>query len=392
VRTGELADQVSCTTHASISELTARDFDGLSTPAGIYGARGWLEACERLAPGPTRYVVARDRSGAIVGIVPLFLLPAAAAAGFYDPAVTLGTEQAAPLRGSVLVVGARAGYLTGWALAGGSAGRPAVLRALFEATAQEGVALGAACLTVQYLPRDQAQLLVQTGLVDAGELALQACDLALDLPGDGFDDYAAGLSASRRSTVRRDVAASAAAGHVAETMPLSAALDFAPELLANVQRRHGGPADVAAMRAALENQAASLDDLSVVFLVRGAAGDPVAYSLAYAFGDTLYARLAGLRHDAAEGSGAYFRATYYEPIRHAYRIGARTVHLGIGSLRPKLLRGGRPRELYALFRGGDGGRVPAATVAAASARNAAAFREEAGQLAPAPLAERLAPA
>jgi hypothetical protein len=385
-----------CEVRESIAGLAEPDFAGLRAPAGLYGSRGWLEACERLAPGPVRYVVAAS-GGDVAGVVPLFLLPSRSAAGLYDPVPLLGRAGEALGGEPLAVAGARAGYLTGWAVAGGGQARLETLNALLKAAAREARECGAGRLSVQYLPRPEAQLVLDTGLVAAEELVLQDYDTSIDLPGDEFEDYVKSLAASRRSTVRRDLNASAAAGHTVETMRLSESLAFAPELLANVQRRHHGSADVAFMRTMLENQATSLDDLSVVFAVRDPAGEPVAYSLAYRFGDTLYARLAGLRHDLAIGTGAYFRCTYYEPIRYAYRRGLRCVHLGIGSLRPKLLRGGRPRELYGIFRGADGRRLSDREAHAASARTAAAFAEQAGGLSPrragadAPSAARLPP-
>jgi hypothetical protein len=148
-------------TRSSIADLSPGDFEGLRTLAGIYGWRGWLEACERLAPGPVRYVVARER-GRVVGIVPLFLLPSTAGAGFYSPAGALGPKTAGALGESLLVAGARAGYLTGWAVAPAASNPPArILASLLAAAAAEGIALNAGCLTAQYLPRSEAELLVK---------------------------------------------------------------------------------------------------------------------------------------------------------------------------------------------------------------------------------------
>jgi hypothetical protein len=52
----------------------------------------------------------------------------------------------------------------------------------------------------------------------------------------------------------------------------------------------------------------------------------------------------------------------------------------VGSLRPKVLRGGRLDELYAVFRDRDRRRLPPRLAAASSRRNATAVGAELGSL------------
>lgn len=360
-------------------EAVEIDWDGLRTPAGLYQSREWLEACERLAPGPVRFVTAHSAGGVAVAVLPLFLLPASDA-GLYHPSFTLAAEDAtwiAPAR--VLVAGPRAGYRTGFSIAREQAGRGAeILLALLAAADEIVDELDADLMTVQYLPRSEAELVVGTGLVDAAEIVLQTCEARFDLAGTSFDDYLAGLSSSRRSVVRRDLAAFETAGFEIERLRLSEAEDFTTRLLVRLHDRHGG-LDEESAHAMIANQTASLDDLSVVFAALDPDGAAVAYSLAYVWEDSIYLRFVGLDHDRSEPSGAYFEVAYYAPIRYAYEHGLRTVHLGVGSLRPKVLRGGRLDELYAVFRG-PGRRLPASLATASSRRNAAAVGAELGPL------------
>src|SRR5437660_995136 len=79
---------------------------------------------------------------------------------------------------------------------------------------------------------------------------------------------------------------------------LSEALDFASELMGRVQDRHGRPIEASLLRRMLATQARSLDQASLlVASYRGAR--PIACSLSYLDGDTLYLRAAGLDHAAA---------------------------------------------------------------------------------------------
>jgi uncharacterized protein len=377
------ADLPACQVVDSLAAVDV-DWGRLSTPAGLYQSREWLDVCERMAPGPARYVVARSEAGAPLAFLPLFLLPAADA-GIYDPVASLGPELAAQVgRDPVLVVGARSGYRTGFAfdraLVPGR--RPAALASLLLAADGVGAELGAEAMTLQYLLAEEAALLARTGMVDAAELVLQLCEVEVELVGRSFDDYVRSLSSRRRATVRRDVAAFAGSGLRAGRMRLSEALDFGPRLLARLVESHGGGVDEEQARAMLTSQAASLDRVSHVFVAHDDEGEVAAYSVAYEWDDVLYLRFVGLDHERAEPAGAYFEVAYYAPLRLAYEHGLSTVHLGVGSFRPKVLRGGRLRELFGAFLGREGRRLSPEAARSASARNAADLATELGDLLP----------
>jgi uncharacterized protein len=357
------------------------DWSTLRTPSGLYASREWLEVCERVAAGPVRFVVARARSGRAAGLLPVFVLPPSSA-GIYAPQATLTPELARDMgsRG-VLLAGAAGGYRTGFALADGAGAPDAVILASLLMAA-DGLAtdLEADCFTAQYLPRSQAELLVRTQTVGPDELVFQTCEVLVELAGRSFDDHVAALSARRRSTVRRDLAAFSRAGLHVEELRLSDALGFAPQLFVQLKEHHRSGLDETEARDYLEVQARSLDHLSVVFAARAQAGETAAYAVAFRWGDMLFVRLVGLDYGLAEPAAAYFQVAYYEPLRYAYEHGLSAVHFGIKSLRPKVLRGGRLEELYGVFRGRGGERLPPRVVAEASSRNAAAVADELGPL------------
>ena len=61
---------------------------------------------------------------------------------------------------------------------------------------------------------------------------------------------------------------------------------------------------------------------------------------------TLAVRAAGFAYERLRGAAEYFNLIYYRPIRWAYEHGVRQIHLGIGSLHTKTLRGGRLAPLW----------------------------------------------
>lgn len=333
-----------------------------------------------------RYVVARGDSGATLGVLPLFLAPAARA-GLYDPAATLGDDLAAAVGASpVLLAGNCSGYRTGFAVARDARRRaPEVVASMLWAADRAADGLGAGSMTLQYMPRAQADVLVRTGLVDAGEVVLQDCDASFELAGGGFDDFVAALPRHRRKSVRRDARVFAGAGLRVERASLSDALPFAARLFVRLKEHHGAVVAEDDARAWLEAQARALDDASVVFAARAPDGDVVAYALTYEWDDVLLVRAVGLDYDRAVPSAAYFHVTYYEPLRYAYERGLRVVHVGISSLRPKVLRGGRIGELYGVFRGRGAARLDRASAAATSARSATRVRADLGPVTAGPV-------
>lgn len=350
----------------------------LSGLAGVYASRGWLAAMERLTPGGAHYVVAAE-GGRVLGVLPVYLLDPAAA-GHYHPRLAFGLPD--EVDGPIAVLGGRAGYTSGWMLDGEPAAWSAVVAALLASAAELARGLGADLISAQYLTAPDAALLARTGLVRPGEVIAHSALAAIELPGAGFGHYVASLSAGRRSMVRRDLARFAASGLRLGACRLSEALDYAPRLLASVAAKHGGTPDVDRMRGALLEQVAELDEISTVVFAAPPDGEPVAYSLSYAYGDTLFVRLAGLDHARAEAAAAYFITTYYEPIRLAYRLGLPRVQIGIASYRPKVLRGAALSPLYGVLRGRGGAPLAADRRAAVQAWLLRALQEDLGGLAP----------
>jgi predicted N-acyltransferase len=173
----------------------------------------------------------------------------------------------------------------------------------------------------------------------------------LVLPGNCFDDYCASLTNSQRHTVRRDSQRFAASGCTLHTTRLSESLSYSPQLLNNVQQRHGVGGRTAQYRQLLQAQAKWLDRYGVVVTSRGPEGEPISFSLSYIVDDTVHVRMSGMEYSRARETGSYFHTGYYAPIRLAYKHGISSVELGLGSFEAKLNRGALLEPLYGFFAG-----------------------------------------
>ena len=339
-----------------LAELSDAPWDALRGAAGLYQHRGWWAATADMATGPVRYVSAWHTDEGCCGVVPLYLFPPSVEAGAYDPRFTLGVDIAETLgvadRFSVL--GGRVGYLTRWTVSCPLSERASVISTIVSGAGRACADLEASLLSIQFLPRDDAQVLVNTGLVRDEELVPQTMSAQINLPGITFGDYLSELSAARRSIVRRDLDQFEASGLRLVSSRLSEALDYAPRLLANTQAHHGMPAEVELIHRILTAQAHHLDTASLALAAVDPDGAVVACSLSYIVDAAVYVRVVGLDYARSIASAAYFVTAYYGPIREAYRRGLRTVHLGIASLRPKVLRGASLEPLFGVFRRRDG--------------------------------------
>ncbi|MFJ8387843.1 GNAT family N-acetyltransferase [Streptomyces sp. NPDC094438] len=172
-------------------------------------------------------------------------------------------------------------------------------------------------------------------------------DAGIPLPGSTFDDYLAGLPSKRRVTIRRQRRAFAEAGYELRTLRLSECADAAGALAAQLQARHGHPADPAFMAGLLHDRADGMADTGTV-LAAYTGGQMVAFSLFYRHADTVWLRSTGYDYARLRGAHEYFNLVYYLPIDHAYAHGATALHLGMESLRAKTLRGAVTSPLWAI--------------------------------------------
>jgi hypothetical protein len=208
--------------------------------------------------------------------------------------------------------------------------------ALVDAVEGQGLVVG-----FGYLPPEAGSLLGElrrrgyaTGVVSV--------TTRLDLPGDSFEDYLAGLSGRRRGQVRHEVRCFTQAGGaidhasgsgVVEQLPLIARLENA------LQRAHGYAANDE-MYLALNRTFADLFGPSLHLLRASLHGEPVATVTLLQAGDDLVVRAFGAA-DSPEVRAAvvYFNLVYYASIALGQRLGVRRIWFGTSTLEAKRGRG-----------------------------------------------------
>jgi predicted N-acyltransferase len=322
-----------------ILDIPAAEWDALASPAGLYLSHRWLAAQQHDPTAQARYalVYGEDR---LIAAAPLYVVDT-------EPNSLYRVHEIVPGRtpGRTLLAGARRGYLNAPLL--DSRLTPARRREALRHLVTTAVSLAAA--------EDAQPWWLYVTDSEAAELA-EVCgttpvqltqDARLPLPGSTFDDYLAGLPSKRRVSIRRERRAFAEAGYELRTLRLSECADIAGALLAQLQERHGHPADPAAMTGLLRDQAAGMADTGTV-LAAYSDDRMVAFSLYYRHGATIWLRATGYDYARLRGAHEYFNLVYYLPIEAAYAHCATALHLGMESLHAKALRGAVTTPLWAV--------------------------------------------
>ena len=192
-----------------------------------------------------------------------------------------------------------------------------------------------------YLPPEAAPLLDELRRRDY-TTGLVSVTTRLDLPGDSFDDYLAGLSGRRWGQVRHEVRCFTRAGGTVDhasgadvigQLPLVARLENA------LQRAHGYAASEESYLA-LNATFADLFGPSLHLLRASLHGEPVATVTLLHVGDDLVVRAFG-GVDSAEARAAvvYFNLVYYASIELGLRLAVRRVWFGTSTIEAKRGRG-----------------------------------------------------
>jgi hypothetical protein len=333
-------------------------------PPGL-AARRWWQISAALAPQDllrrapdaqwaVSWVLA-ESDGAVVGLLPMWRsIRPRFASGLFDP------RQVAPeifgsggdARDYLLIGGAAdlvAGYSVARQLTGAERHRvgTALVGRAFAEAGERG--LRGASLYVR-----EAQLDSFVGAGAGGRRAACAVDefAELAVPDQGIEAYLRGLSSGRRSTVRRDLDGLRRRELRSRTVPAADAITESAGLVAAVKARHGIPDHprLAAMR--LTGWAGAALGRRLAFTVRDPGGELLAVSFGCRHGDVLELYEIGLA-ESAHRHYAYVEALVYAPLRFAIENGCRLLQLGLGSSRPKMLRGATLSSVWAV--GGDAG-------------------------------------
>lgn len=225
-----------------------------------------------------------------------------------------------------------------------------LLRDLFTCADDEG-----RTPAVAHVPGDRTALIAAFTELD---LVVGTTDVVaeIDLPGNSITDYLTSLGHKRRGRLRRELRAVDAVGGKLRRFVGQEILEITDEaarLQVTSQRARGGEPDEVSVAAECRALVEVFGDAAAAFVAFDRHDRAVASCIAVVDRHRILPYAVGVDHDAADEMAGYFNVVYYEPMRFAYQQGARTLLLGPGSLRPKLLRGARLRPLYTAVRRTD---------------------------------------
>ena len=339
---------------ATLQAVAAEEWWSISRGRSLFSSRAHLLSVEDDPAVVTRYLLARDGRGRLVGGLPWYLWAGQGGTVIanYDPhrlfarrVMGAGVDRTPwfPL----LLLGNRAGYTNELLLLSDlGPSRHRVLGRLVEQALELGAEAGARTVAAMYLGREAAAAL--GGLLPSSSPPLlTAADCFLPIAWDDFSGYLASLSGRRRKHARREINELRARGIRISAHRLRERHRICGELLANVQRRYGEEVEADEMISFLQRQAEALDDLSVVLIGQDDRG-PLGFSLLYEWDGRLYGRAAGFDYERLEGAPLYFDLCVYTPIRLAISRRLREVRLGLESYPAKLMRGARLEPLWSV--------------------------------------------
>lgn len=329
----------------SADRLPADRWDAL-TGGAVYGGHRWLTYQETDAASDATYVVVGDR-GTWLGAAPVYLVRDERNAS-YRPPLSGPAET-----GAHVLVGNRRGYSNSLLVVDDHR-RDRVLAVLLDDVHEASAGHGVDRAWWLHLDDRSAADLVPHAL--HGVPLLLAGDCSIDLPGDDFDDYLAGVTASVRKRVRRDRVLFDRAGYRTDDLPLSACWPEVARLVHALQLRHGHAGELEDTEHLLQLQADAMgDDARVDACFSGArmAGANVRFGSAR----EVVSRACGFDYDLLQDASEYFELAYYRAIEAACRAGATRLGLGIGTYETKIRRGALVDLRWAVATGAGGTRL-----------------------------------
>ncbi|MEO3860265.1 GNAT family N-acetyltransferase [Acrocarpospora sp. B8E8] len=309
----------------------------------LYSSDAWLELLERVGH-EHRYLTVADGPGRA-------MVPVCAGEQVRSGRYAVGHLLAGRLAARECVVAApQAGYRNAPRLAGGATA--ALLAGGVLDAFPDRVTI------IPYVSTDTAEDLRAAGV----QVEPLVSDAWLTLPGSGFDDYAQSLAPKRRRMVRAEMQAAVESGVRYSVVDPMDCADEAAALFVGQMRKY----DANYRRPAsdyieyLKECAGLLKGFMITARFRGSL---LGCAVFFLHGGTLWGRMLGIDHRQPAHRQVYFQLVFYRAIELAYEIGARALHLGIGSYAAKTQRGavletlwvglaGRDPELVAIARDG----------------------------------------
>ncbi|MEX0169927.1 peptidogalycan biosysnthesis protein [Streptomyces sp. LMG1-1-1.1] len=355
----------------TLAEVPLAEWDALAG-GSFYAGHDWAAYQELDPHARAYYVLVRDEEGALVAAASAYLV-AREGSGRYRPSTVFPDLGLAP-EGPVLLVGNRRGHANRLLLDRAHPHADRALDQLVAAVDRLAADEAGGHAWWLYLGEEDARRLLPYARLPRPRLL--AADCAISLPGDGFDDYLAAATGNQRRQIRKDRRTFLDAGYTYRAEAFRDVWRPMGPLIASHQSHHGHQAADEAMTELMRQQAETCGRNATVHTCgRGPA--MVGCALTFTTSTQIAARAYGFDHSRGASAAEYFELFYYRPIEQAYAAGVREVHLGIGTLQPKIRRGARVLLLWGLVTGAG---LPAADDGAAAVLNRDAWERTAAQL------------
>ena len=322
----------------SVNEITTGDWDNLGKPRILFESRDWLSETERSLPGEPLVTVETGAEG-LDSLIVWRDLPAEHPSPYFNIGSLLARLTASPRLAPV-----------GWTLncagmemhsqmlaAPGVEFTPARLREHLTSAVASRETQPIMC-GVNFLPRDPAPGLPQS-MAELGFHEIRGYRHAvLEIPGDSFQDYLAGLTRHRRQNVRRERRLFTRTGQrISIATGPGATGDDLIRLHGINRAKHGGPADEQSLRLFHSAMVRCAGD--DILVIRSHLGEAcVGFAMFLRDGDALHAMCVGFE-DLGDQVGSYFECAYYAAVEWASRNDIREIHYGIGATQAKTERG-----------------------------------------------------
>jgi hypothetical protein len=319
----------------------AADYRRAVPRPALHDSVPWLRYCERRSADGMRYLVARDESGAMVGLVALRQTAAADSASVnYD--LTSFVELPGPTYPQLFaaVSGVRCLFWT-------VPERAVKVRSALVGRAVVLADDGGSVLTFGYLSDERvAEEVAELFGPSAGRVPTGA-DTVLDVAWDDFEAYA--VAKPKRCNVRRERRRYLESGIRTAVRRADGFDERTAQLQALLAARYNSVRSVASIVADQRDLTATVGEDVILFLAaRG--GPAIGVAICLLDGDTLHVRNVGFDYSAIEGVDAYFNLMFYEPIEWGLAHGIRQFRFGSGAYQAKTARGCRLQPLYAAYR------------------------------------------
>ncbi|MBN3554025.1 GNAT family N-acetyltransferase [Fictibacillus nanhaiensis] len=332
----------------SLDDVCEHELFPLCKDRSFYVSRPWLLAIERLRGGDTGYIVCRNQTGQLLGLLPIYW-GKPSSRGLYEPYKRFLERSGGHFHQKdwtpTVIIGSRAAYTCEFLInpnINNEAEESRVLESMIEAanifTKNQG-ATSISCLYMNEKGRRQLHDVIE----DKNNFFIVGANAVLDIEFNSIEEYQDYIK--WRRGIRRERSIFDAKGYTVDSSKLGDSMQIFAQLFANHENKYGHNTSAENEIKELQILKDTANDFShVIYLKREDV--VVGCVLLFLWGKTIYARTVGFDFNVVGDGYEYFNLAYYEVIRFAILNGYKHVEYGMGTYRAKLKRGARLEPLW----------------------------------------------